>query len=78
MVQTHRMEGVTKLNAHGTECTRMCDGSAAVLGQNYNCFLGSQMAIVLGKNSALVNRANAGTECNTVMNGCRRHYAAWQ
>jgi hypothetical protein len=61
------MEGITKLNAHGTECTRKCDGSAAVHAQNYDCFLGSQMAIVLGKNSALVNRANAGTECNTVI-----------
>jgi hypothetical protein len=34
-----------------------------VHAQNYNYFLGSQMAIVLGKKSALVNRVNAGTEC---------------
>jgi hypothetical protein len=61
------MEGVTKLNAHGAEGARKRDGSAAVRAQNYNYFLGSQMAIVLGKNSALVNRANAGTECNTVI-----------
>jgi hypothetical protein len=38
-----------------------------VHAQNYNDFLGRQMVIVLGKNSALVSRANAGAECNTVI-----------